>query len=219
MVFRTWDKVKVMKSELKVQQILEQNQIETLIETRYEELLQDLRDASFCSLLFNLYHDPFHANLEEFDTIELKTIDRYIRITHAYYLNTKLPEIEQCINHITLSDKQNLPIFTRLKLFFHAYMAQLESHIRKEEKGILAYSSAKINARYADEQLLTNFEEEHENIDQILLEVQDLVFQLQENSAHLSLLSLLSMHLEMLQLDLFVHGKMEDEVFLKKLRK
>lgn len=208
-----------MKSELKALEILEQNQIESLIEKRYEELLQDLYDSTFCSLLFNLYHNPFQARLDEFDTVELKTIDRYIRITHAYYLNTKLPEIEQCLNHITLSNKQNLPIFTRLKLFFHAYMTQLESHIRKEEKGILAYSKAKINGHYADEKLLTNFEDEHDNIDQILIQVQELVLELQENSSQLSLLSLLSVHLEMLQLDLFVHGKIEDEVFLKKLRK
>lgn len=199
-------------------QILEKNQIDGLIETRYHELLRDIDDIRFCSLLHNLYRDPFHAKLDDFDTVELKTIDRYIRITHAYYLNTKLPEIEQCLNHISFYDERNSSIFSRLKLFLRAYAIQLESHIRKEENGILAYSQARINNQYADVDLLSKFEEEHDPIDQILLQVQDLVIQLQEKSSQLSLLNLLSLHLELLQLDLFVHGKIEDEVFLQKLR-
>lgn len=207
-----------MISELKVLQFIDFNQVEKLIESRYEELRINLKDEKFCSLLLNLYHNPFQSNLEEFDVVDLKTIDHYIRITHAYYINTKLPEIEQCLNHLSFFCSEDHHLISRLQHFFQAYSHQLESHIRMEEKGILRLSEAKINGKKINSNQINNFVDEHDDIDSILLEVQDVLHQLEENNTQLSLLKLLSHHLEILQLDLFIHGMIEEKVFLKKLR-
>src|ERR1700760_2103121 len=78
-------------------------------------------------------------NPREFDSYPVELIVDYIQRTHVYYLDKKLPEIEQSILLLSGQYDSRHPILTALRNFFHAYVKDLSEHIQAEETLLLPY--------------------------------------------------------------------------------
>lgn len=188
--------------------------VSALIDKRYCELSTDL-EKDFCDQLLHLYIHPEAFDSSAFEKTDLITVLKYLRITHHYYLNTRLPEIEQTINQLLFSDISSQKI-KRIALFFTAYRLKLQHHIQKEEDGILKHIDETLSGLPFNLKIVEDFIKEHDDIDSILSYVNELLADIGMNK-QISLISLLSAQIEMLMIDLYIHGKIEDEVFIQKV--
>ncbi len=191
------------------------DRVSVLVEKRYRELFREDLDQGFCDQLIQLYLHPEAFDAKDFKGYDLKTILQYLRITHNYYLDSRLPEIEQTIGQLTLSNAPT-PLVKRVVLFFSAYRTKLHQHIEKEEKGILNHVENVLRGENGDKTIVEDFLKEHDDIDSILTYVNELLSTeyLEQN---MSLISLLSAQIELLMIDLYIHGRVEEEVFIPKV--
>jgi regulator of cell morphogenesis and NO signaling len=190
-----------------------------LVTDRYTEIESELNDASFCNALKELYINPESFNPRKFEDTSLETLIRYIELTHTFYLHRRLPEISQSVTQLIQSNEMSASHSSLIQLFFQSYTVQLALHIEKEDKGIMAFAR-KLNAGQNDSGFNTeDFLEEHDNVDSILLKLSTLLVTASPNSAQLTFTSLLYTQIQLLQRDLYIHSKIEEEIFLDKLIK
>ena len=86
-------------------------------------------------------------NAGEFDAFPVHIIVDYIQHTHVYYLQKKLPEIEQSILLLSDQYESQHPILVALRNFFLDYVQDLSEHIRAEETRLLPYIDLLQDAR------------------------------------------------------------------------
>lgn len=195
--------------------LIDENRINRIIDERYEVVSTLIKDVGFYTKLKEICANPYEFKSSDFDAFSLETIYNYIRLTHAHYINSRIPEIEQTLFRLRQISED--PVYSKLQIFFKAYSNRMVHHIEKEENGIIAYAKDIISGLPSTSFNLQDFRDEHQDIDSILIHLEELIQKIDNNPFNFSLLSLLSNQINLLQIDLFIHGKIEDEVFLVKL--
>jgi regulator of cell morphogenesis and NO signaling len=90
-------------------------------------------------LILDLYNDDEDFVFEKMRKFNIEDILNYLQATHQYYLQKKLPEIEQSIVHIQAKYAESHQLLVQLSMFFNDYKNQLVAHIRMEEKYLFPY--------------------------------------------------------------------------------
>src|SRR5258708_13219240 len=97
----------------------------------------DVNPQFMAALLRAFEEKPFSAG--DFDAFPIDLIVDYIKRTHVYYLQKKLPEIEQSIVFLSHPTTSHNPILAALQSFFLRYCQDLTTHIQAEETKLLPY--------------------------------------------------------------------------------
>jgi regulator of cell morphogenesis and NO signaling len=176
-------------------------------------LLHAIEEKTFCPADF----DPFPVGM----------IVEYIKRTHVFYLEKKLPEIEQSI--ILLSGLYNIthPILAVLHNFFQSYCQDLTAHIRAEETRLLPYidtlqrgvdtpviCSEYILAR--QQYSVAAFLADHHDTEDELKDIRQTIRLYDPPATNASLYRILLSQLEIFEQDLCIHAHIEDEVLIPK---
>ena len=90
-------------------------------------------------LILELYNDDEDFVYEKLQKFSIEDILNYLQATHQYYLEKKLPEIEQSMLHIYSKYAESHQLLTSLTIFFNDYKNQLIAHIRMEERYLFPY--------------------------------------------------------------------------------
>src|ERR1700738_1179573 len=85
--------------------------------------LPDVNKEFLFSLISSFEERTFSA--AEFDQFSIEMIVDYIQRTHSFYLQKKLPEIEQSIILLSGLYESNHPILSALRNFFRRYCQEL----------------------------------------------------------------------------------------------
>jgi regulator of cell morphogenesis and NO signaling len=166
------------------------------------------------------------SSMENFSVVELLN---FLKVSHQYYLSKTLPEIEQSLLHITgrYSEVQNM--LTSLAYFFNSYKNKLVKHIRKEDvilfpfidNLVLAkkgeFSEVEV-ARLLDRNVLNNFEEHHDAIEEELGEVIKVLLNLSSTKNLPMPFRVFLNQISFFELELRKHAIIEDEVLLPKVK-
>ena len=96
-------------------------------------------NASFIFTLVKAFEDENEFPEHDLNRFSLNTILDYVHKTHSFYLNRKLPEIEQSISLLSENYAHQHPLLLLLRNFYTKYAAHLQQHILDEDKKLLPY--------------------------------------------------------------------------------
>ena len=156
-------------------------------------------------------------------TYPIASILQYLRATHKYYLEKKLPEIEQTFLSLIADYRSTHPDLVRLSSLFIDYKAELTHHIEDEENNLFPYIDWLIRADYNNcfiiptrfrEYSLRYFEESHENVEKSLGNLQRLISGYAPKYSAALPFRVFLLQMDFFEKDLNRHGLMEDDVLM-----
>ena len=176
-------------------------------------------------LILNLYNDDEDFSFEKMQTFSVEDILSYLQVTHQYYLNKKLPEIEQSLLHIFSKYEQSHRLLASLAFFFNTYKNKLIDHIRMEENQLFPYikemivaskmkikciESLEINPCFSIEKFISS----HSPIEDELKEVSQIIKQYSGNEAIPLPYKIFLNQVDLFELELRKHAIIEDQVLV-----
>lgn len=180
--------------------------------------------------IVNSYHNDEYFPNKQLQNFSTRLIIEYLRNTHSYYLNSKVPEIERYIDEMEkgVSDK-NLKNIQLLKGFFKEYKYELTKHIDREEKQVFPYILAledSMDVDYLFSELLDRmrhesieyYERTHDDVESKLSDLKNLIIRYLPPVLCNELCQKLLTELFRLETDLKNHARIEDNVLVHKVK-
>jgi regulator of cell morphogenesis and NO signaling len=182
----------------------------------------------FIATLLRVFEEKIF-NAREFDPFPLELIVDYIQRTHVYYLEKKLPEIEQSILLLSGHYESQHPILIALQNFFRHYVQDLSEHIQAEEKLLLPYIQLLREAGHTPADFsrflvarrdysIDRFLNDHHDTEDELKDIRQTIRLYEPPHDNESLYRILLMQLQVFEQDLCVHANIEEEVLIPKAR-
>lgn len=185
-------------------------------------------DCSFFLEIVNSYHNPDYFPQKQLQRFNPEIIIDYLRNTHAYYLNSKVPEIQTYIDEM----EGNVPSIqqkniTHLNSFFREYTEELVEHLSKEDHSVFPYVLALQDAldslEVPDElygtileKPIQVYEKNHDNLEIKLGDLKNLIIKhlppISNNDCRKLLIELFR-----LESDLENHSRIEEKVLIPKV--
>lgn len=178
--------------------------------------------------LVKAYDDSYEFPYAELNQLSISELVQYIQASHRYYLQKKLPEIEQTAVHVFRKYNDTHPLFAYLCLFFTNYKKKLEAHIRYEEETLFPYIKSLLDVSEPDCSetdiliVLRSFStsvfiQNHSHIEEELQEVRKIILKHSpENRLPLPYKVFLN-QLHYFEIELTKHAMVEDEVLMEKV--
>jgi regulator of cell morphogenesis and NO signaling len=176
----------------------------------------------------NSFIDEDYIPQKELHTFPVSLLVDYLRKTHQYYLEEKIPEIGEMITMLVRSSKLNRNKFELISDFFHEYRNELINHIDHEENKVQPYVIEIENA-YLKEKIddslfqritdysMKDFAEEHNNMEEKLYDLKSIIIKYLPPTGSSSLCSKILIELFRLEKDLNTHASLEDKVLIPKV--
>lgn len=185
-------------------------------------------DLNFFLQLVNAYHDQDYFPKEELQTIPVKNIVDYLKMTHASYLNEKLSEIEQKIISLQSEDSEDQRFILLIRNFFDGYKSELTDHIMHEENVVFPYvlsveeiiKTEEINDRNREifeSFSIEKYEEGHDDVEEKLMDLKTIMIKYLTPPENTTLYHMIIQDLFKLEEDLNYHSRIEDKVLIPKV--
>jgi len=182
--------------------------------------------TEFIATLLRVFEEKLF-NAREFDPFSLELIVDYIQRTHIYYLEKKLPEIEQSILLLSGHYGSQHPILIALQNFFRLYVQDLSEHIQAEETYLLPYIEQLREAGHTPADFsrfliarrdysIDRFLNDHHDTEDELKNIRQTIRLYAPPQDNESLYRILLMQLQVFEQDLCVHAHIEEEVLIPK---
>ncbi len=180
--------------------------------------------------ILNSFHDPDYFPQFNLRSFPLELILNYIKVSHNYYMNVKIPQIGKLIDKLTKSSDNNKnQRFMMIANFFSDYRKELQDHIEDEEKNMhpyildieKTYNSGEVNEEIKKQiknSFLDRFTDDHSNIEDVLYDLKNLIIKYLPPSDDYTLSNTLLMELFRFEQDLNDHARIEDKVLIPKVR-
>ncbi|SMO76840.1 regulator of cell morphogenesis and NO signaling [Saccharicrinis carchari] len=198
--------------------------------TVFEVCKQHDINVWFFLAIINSYHNHKYFPEKQLQNFNVQLIIHYLSRTHAYYLNSKVPDIEGCIEEMKKqSTDANFQNVNLLSNFFEQYKVELKKHLDKEDYVVFPYvisleqalESKQIDAELIQrvkEQPIEEYERSHENMEVKLSDLKNLIIRhlppvLCKDSCQKLLTELFR-----LEADLENHSRIEDNVLIPKVK-
>lgn len=108
------------------------------------------------------------GNFEDDEKISVPTLLRYLKASHAYYLDFQLPFIRR---ELTESIDENDKMGKLILKFYDDYAHEVQQHMKYEEKTLFPYVQSLIEGRPASNYTIETFSKHHEQTDKKLREL------------------------------------------------
>ena len=130
--------------------------------------------APFFLMICNVYcNDDYTPSPEDIASVDLKALINYLLESHKYYLNERLPHIEEHLNHII---KTCIPKYgNMLHRFFEEYKNEVVDHFVYEEKNVFPYLQQLVNQNVKTDYKISVFHENHTNIEDKLSDLMNIL--------------------------------------------
>lgn len=174
-------------------------------------------DTDTFLLLCNVYSfDDYTPSAEILRHGHVTDILYYLHKSHDYYLQDALVAMTGMIERLVepCAAHQKKVINT----FLDDYRKELDSHFEFEEGKVIPYVQALLIGRYDPRFSITQFEENHSNIDEKLSDLKNLIMKSLPRECEGSLRVELLLFIFALQEDLARHTKIEDEILVPMVR-
>lgn len=188
-------------------------------------------NVDFFLEIVNSFHDQEYFPDKELQHFQAALLVGYLKNTHDYYLQVKVPEIELLIQELIRSSagdgEEGLELLDR---FFREYKKELIAHIEREDKVVLPYVQEIEHAylsRHADKSVyqkiktysIDDFAEEHNNVEDKLFDLKNIIIKFLPPVKDTIICNNILIELFRLEKDLNNHARIEDKVLVPKVRK
>jgi regulator of cell morphogenesis and NO signaling len=180
-------------------------------------------DPDFVLQVIKAFSDHFPFPLTELSRFPISQIVDYLKRTHKYYLEKKIPEIEQSFSFLCRDFSFSHPQLLVLASMFMEYKKELEEHIEVEEYVLFPYigellkvkeKKKDLHAFGLDKYSIDLFDQEHHHEEEVLTNIRCTIEgRFRKNRVPLPFRIFLN-QIECLEKDLLKHSRIEDEVLL-----
>lgn len=175
--------------------------------------------------IVNTFHDPSYFPVESMLQFKASSLIEYLQQTHGYYLEFRIPEIENYIQRLKNDNSFDEATKQLLFDFFGQYTRELTAHINKEEHRVYPYVMALERFLDSDrsdlqqsEELkaysIHEYEEDHENVDDKLFDLKNIIIKYIPSPKDSRLLNLILHEIFELEKDLINHQHIEDLILV-----
>ena len=167
----------------------------------------------------NFLTDTNHAHITEMvDNIDLPTMLRYLKNSHTYFIEYRLPQIRRKL--IQAIDMHSQIAMLIMK-FYDEYTAEVTRHMEYENDKVHPYVEELLQGHRGTQRLadITNRHEgSHSSIDRSLTELKNIIIKYYPSDQYAALLSDVLMDIYMVEEDFLNHCHMEDTLFAQCVR-
>ncbi len=186
-------------------------------------------DVDFFLEIVNSYHNSNYFPENQLRTFQADLIIEYLSKTHAYYLNSKIPKIELCIQKMEQGTiDENSRNVGLLRQFFQEYKVEIEQHFNLEEDKVFPYilllEEVLVNGNYSDELIerikkepIEIYERNHDSLEIKLGDLKNLIIRFLPPVLE-DLSEQLLMELFRMESDLEDHARIEEKVLVPKVK-
>lgn len=185
-------------------------------------------NVDFFLTILNAFHDPQYLDNNYLQSFSVSQLIEYLRKTHNYYLQNKIPEIESLISDMASELEVDEGSHKLLQKFFEEYKNELIKHIEKEENLVYPYIlnlEKALSAKEVSSELISqikkdsirSYEEEHDNVEEKLMDLKNIIIKYLPSSESQQSRYKLFKELTVLEKDLIDHARMEDLVLVPKV--
>jgi len=178
----------------------------------------------------NSYIDDDYIPQKELNSFPVKLIVDYLKKTHSYYLDEKIPELNSFIVELSVISEVKNDSIQLVQNFFGEYREELIHHIEREENKVHPYvlnieeaftqnkASADI-VKKIKSYSINDFAIEHDNVEEKLYDLKNIIIKYLPPCKDKALCTRILMELFRLEKDLNAHALLEDKVLIPKVAK
>jgi regulator of cell morphogenesis and NO signaling len=193
--------------------------------SRYNENAEQQEELAFFQELVTIFSSDKELPIEQLKSFSIKTILQYLRVTHNYYLNKQLPELELAIDQLS---HQEVEVPEYLVKFMAWVRSNMEKHFRIEEQSLFPYVEMLedvVNAQGDIKAFKTKFKDftverfEATHDDTLENQLDEVKKQIVKSFASFEKIlpyRILIQKMDALEKDLRLHARIEDEVLVPK---
>ena len=176
--------------------------------------------------LINCYNDLSYLEKTKFDDYSISDLIDYLEKSHLYYLDKRIPEIEQSLHKLSLQESFSFN-FIFIK-FFKEYKKEIISHFKTEDE--ILFPFCKILERYLqfnsqedfiyileNRKIVCNLMDQHRKNKDDVDDLQKLLIRYSPNSKKLSYFEIFLNQMSVFQKDLKIHAEIEENVLMNKI--
>lgn len=180
--------------------------------------------------IINSYHNPLYFPKKQLRNFSAILIINYLTNTHNYYLEAKVPEIQEYIDDMEhKASKENQKNIVLLNDFFKKYKEELINHLKKEDNIVFPYilkleeaMQSKELATIMTEKIINesieNYERGHDNLEVKLSDLKNLIVKFMPPVLCKETCQRLLTELFRLETDLENHARIEEKVLIPKVK-
>ncbi len=168
--------------------------------------------ATFLAVANLMLHQNNRAYKIDFEGLSLADLMKYIRNSHIFYLDFRLPNIRKnLIDALSSSDMAMLIV-----RYFDDYVSHIKEHLRYEEERLFPYINHLIKGE-EDEFSIDIFSEKHDHIDEPLTEFKNVIIKYYSGDSSYEIMSVIH-DLLSCAADLLSHNMVEDRLLVPMIR-
>jgi len=196
--------------------------------TVFEVCNESAVNIDFFLEITNSYVDEEYIPQMELNSFPVSLIVQYLKKTHQYYLDEKIPEIERIMHMVIEAEKSSGDKFKLVENFFIEYKQELKNHIDREETKVHPYvleiESAFLKNKISNELYarirnysINDFASEHDNVEEKLFDLKKIIIKYLPPCNSSGLCNTVLIELFRLEKDLNAHASLEDKVLIPKV--
>lgn len=167
----------------------------------------------FFLMICNVYcNDDFSPSQEDIKSVEPKALISYLLESHKYYLNERLPHIEEHLNHII---NACIPKDGHtLRRFFEEYKNEVVDHFLYEEQHVFPYIQQIAEDNVRTDYKIKVFHENHTNIEDKLSDMMNILLKYLPSDVFPKERIEIALDISDLSADLVSHTLIEERVLI-----
>ncbi len=185
-------------------------------------------NTDFFLEIANAFIDRDYFPSDELQNFPLSVIVDYLRATHRYYTEEKIPELTNLLQ--TLINNVNQSGLTMIFRFFEEYLDEFNKHIEREENKVYPYvlqletdfnrkKTTKTFLNKYNEYRIQNYEQDHDDIEEKLFDLKNILIKYVPAMDNYHLVHQILSKLFRLEKDINDHSHIEDKVLIPKVKK
>lgn len=187
-------------------------------------------NISFFLEIINSFLNEDYFPQAQLQSFPMKLIIEYIRRSHIFYTDLKIPQIESLMNRLYQEAPDNAKKPFQLIIdFFAVYKNELFIHIENEEKNVHPYI-LKIDEAFQHENItseikkivkeepINKYVDEHDNVEDKLFDLKNLIIKYLPPANDYTLSNSLLFELFRLERDLNDHSRLEEKILVPKVQ-
>ncbi|MFV0506824.1 MAG: hemerythrin domain-containing protein [Bacteroidales bacterium] len=180
-------------------------------------------DTGFFLAIVNSYHNHKYFPEDDLINFDSSFLIDYLKKSHNYFLECKLPEIQQYIDEIeSVSGEHSENSIKLLNNFFKEYKQELILHFKDEEQNVfslLLQSDKEGVNEDIYEASANSFSGEHPQLETKLSDLKNLIIKFLPHGFNSELSRKLLFEIFLLESDLDKHSRIEERVIAPKIEK
>jgi len=174
-------------------------------------------DTGCFLFLANYQSNKSITNIEEtFNTLPLEPFLRYLKSSHSYFLDRRLPNIRRKLELVFAGSDKGLQHV--VLDFFDNYTREVEEHMLYEDNTVFPYVQSLASESFVDEYSINIFEERHNDIEGKMNDLKQILMKYVPGTTDQMLMVNILMELYMSEEELEAHTFIEDSLVIPRVK-